>query len=73
MSRVGLIVVGAWLALLAGCAWIAWHASYTTDLSAFLPRTPTASKCSSQSGCRHCPRSMQSTTPSDWQKNYAIR
>ena len=44
MSRVGLIAVGAWVALMAGCAWIALHASYTTDLSVFLPRTPTTSQ-----------------------------
>jgi predicted exporter len=29
---------------MAGCAWIAWHAPYTADVSAFLPRTPSPSQ-----------------------------
>jgi predicted exporter len=34
-------VVGAWLCALAAAAWIAAHARYVTDLSAFLPSHPT--------------------------------
>ncbi len=34
----------AWVALLLVCIAIAWRASYTTDLSAFLPQAPTPSQ-----------------------------
>lgn len=44
MSAAGRVAVLAWAGLMAGCAWIAWHAHYTTDLSAFLPRTPSPSQ-----------------------------
>jgi predicted exporter len=37
-------VLVAWAAFVAACAWIALHARYTTDLSAFLPRSPSASQ-----------------------------
>jgi predicted exporter len=40
--RVGVLV--AWATFVAACAWIALHARYTTDLSAFLPRSPTTSQ-----------------------------
>jgi predicted exporter len=33
-----------WLALIAACAWIAARAHYTADMSAFLPRSPSASQ-----------------------------
>jgi predicted exporter len=31
----------AWLAFVVACAWIAWHARYTADMSAFLPEAAT--------------------------------
>ena len=37
-------VLAAWAAFVAACAWIALHARYTADLSAFLPRSPSASQ-----------------------------
>jgi predicted exporter len=33
-----------WIAFVAACAWAASRAHYTTDLSAFLPRSPSASQ-----------------------------
>ncbi len=37
-------VLSAWAAFVAACAWVALHARYTADLSAFLPRAPSASQ-----------------------------
>jgi predicted exporter len=37
-------VVVAWAACVAACAWVALQARYTADLSAFLPRSPSASQ-----------------------------
>ena len=33
--------IGAWLGLLVACAWVTARATFTTDISAFLPRSPT--------------------------------
>jgi predicted exporter len=44
VSAAGRVAVLAWAVLMAGCAWIAWHARYTADVSAFLPRTPSPSQ-----------------------------
>jgi len=41
MSRRGAAAIALWLALLAACLWVLSRASYTADLSAFLPRSPT--------------------------------
>ena len=41
-GRIAVLVV--WLGCVAACAWVAWHARYTTDLSAFLPRSPSVSQ-----------------------------
>lgn len=41
-GRASILLV--WAALVAACAWIAWRADYTADLSAFLPRSPTPSQ-----------------------------
>jgi predicted exporter len=37
----GRAAIALWLALLALCLWIAVHAQYVADMSAFLPRSPT--------------------------------
>ncbi len=37
-------VVAVWLAAVAACAWIAVRATYTADLTAFLPRSVTPSQ-----------------------------
>jgi predicted exporter len=37
-------VVALWLAAVAACAWIAVRATYTADLTAFLPRSVTPSQ-----------------------------
>lgn len=36
--------IAVWLAFVVACAWIAAHAHYNADMSAFLPRTPTPSQ-----------------------------
>ena len=36
--------LAAWAAFVAASAWVALHAQYTADLSAFLPRSPSASQ-----------------------------
>ena len=41
-ARVGVLLV--WAALVTACAWLAWRADYTADLSAFLPRSPSPSQ-----------------------------
>ena len=41
-GRIAVLVV--WVAFVAACGWVAWHARYTSDLSAFLPRSPSASQ-----------------------------
>jgi predicted exporter len=40
-ARVAIVV---WLAFLAACAWITARSHYTADMSAFLPRSPSASQ-----------------------------
>ena len=42
--RRALAAIVAWLAFIAVCALIAARAHYTADMSAFLPRTPSASQ-----------------------------
>jgi predicted exporter len=42
MTRSGGAAVAVWLACLAACLWAVGRASYTADLSAFLPRAPSA-------------------------------
>jgi predicted exporter len=44
MTRVALTTTLVWAALVAVAAFIVARANYTTDLSAFLPRTPTATQ-----------------------------
>jgi len=39
-----LAMLSAWVGLVAACLWVASHARYATDLSAFLPRSPSASQ-----------------------------
>jgi len=39
-----IVVLVVWAAAVAACAWLAWHSRYTTDLSAFLPRSPSPSQ-----------------------------
>ena len=39
--RRGSIAIALWLAFLLACIWLVSRASFTTDLSAFLPRSPT--------------------------------
>ena len=39
--RRGLTAITLWLAFLLGCAGVISRTQFTTDLSAFLPRTPT--------------------------------
>ncbi|OYY94164.1 MAG: hypothetical protein B7Y41_07490 [Hydrogenophilales bacterium 28-61-23] len=41
MSRRGSAAIALWLVFLAACIWLVSRASFTADLSAFLPRTPT--------------------------------
>ncbi len=40
-GRRGVVAIALWLALLAGCGAIIGRTHFTTDLSAFLPKTPT--------------------------------
>ena len=42
MKRQGLVAVALWVALLVACMIVISRASFTADLSAFLPRAPTA-------------------------------
>jgi len=42
MTRPGTFAVALWLAFLAACAAVIGRANFTADLSAFLPRAPTA-------------------------------
>ena len=42
MKRRGMAAVALWVALLVVCVVVISRASFTADLSAFLPRTPTA-------------------------------
>jgi predicted exporter len=44
MTRSGVVSTLLWAALVTGAAFIVARAHYTTDLSAFLPRNPTASQ-----------------------------
>ena len=44
MKLGGRLAVLAWAVFVAGCAWLALHARYTADLSAFLPRSPSPSQ-----------------------------
>jgi predicted exporter len=41
MSRCGGAAIAVWLAFLIACVWLVARATYTADLSAFLPRAPT--------------------------------
>jgi len=41
MNRRGSIAIALWLAFLLACVWLVSRASFTADLSAFLPRSPT--------------------------------
>ena len=41
MSRAGRVAIALWLSLLAASLWVTLRAPFTTDLSAFLPRSPT--------------------------------
>lgn len=41
MSRQGRIAIGLWLLFVVACIWQVGRATFTADLSAFLPRTPT--------------------------------
>jgi len=41
MSRRGRSAIALWLAFLLACVWLVSRASFTADLSAFLPRSPT--------------------------------
>jgi predicted exporter len=41
MSRRGSSAIALWLAFLLACIWLVSRASFTADLSAFLPRSPT--------------------------------
>jgi len=41
VNTAGRTSIALWGVLLAACLWIVIHAHYTTDLSAFLPRSPT--------------------------------
>ncbi|MDD4880744.1 MAG: MMPL family transporter, partial [Gallionellaceae bacterium] len=40
MSRRGGVAIAIWLAFLLACIWLVSRASFTADLSAFLPRSP---------------------------------
>ncbi len=44
--RRGIVAIALWLAFLAACVAIISQTRFTTDLSAFLPRTPTAETAS---------------------------
>src|SRR5580698_9824108 len=44
MTRSGVIGTLAWVLLVAAAAFVVVNARYTTDLSAFLPRSPTATQ-----------------------------
>ena len=44
MTRPGVVATLLWAALAAAAVLIVTRAHYTTDLSAFLPRTPTAAQ-----------------------------
>ena len=44
MTARRIAAVAVWAAFVAACAWVALHARYTADLSAFLPRSPSASQ-----------------------------
>lgn len=41
MNRRGSVAIALWLAFLLVCVWLVSRASFTADLSAFLPRSPT--------------------------------
>jgi len=41
MTRAGVVATMTWVVLASFAAWLVAHARYTTDLSAFLPRSPT--------------------------------
>jgi len=41
MNRRGSTAIALWLAFLLACVWLVSRASFTADLSAFLPRSPT--------------------------------
>ena len=42
MSAGRVWVVAGWLAFVAACMVVAWHSRYSADMSAFLPRSPSA-------------------------------
>jgi predicted exporter len=42
MNRTASRIVSLWLLFLAACVAIAWRSDYTADMSAFLPKTPSA-------------------------------
>ena len=42
MSPSRLVAIGSWAAFLVGCVLLIAQARFTADLSAFLPRAPTA-------------------------------
>ena len=44
MKRQGRAAVGLWVALLVACVIVIGRANFTADLSAFLPRAPTAAQ-----------------------------
>jgi predicted exporter len=41
VSRRGSVAIALWLVFVLACAWLVSRASFTADLSAFLPRSPT--------------------------------
>lgn len=44
MRRWRVLVVGVWLILLIACGWLIGQTRFTTDMSAFLPRAPSATQ-----------------------------